>query len=117
MMSGEVGYHGRKGGGGGGVYFENKIKQKFKIMSGGGGRGRVGETFCVVFIFLINCWSSVVASVVLPQLCKSPLSNFFFFPVSLFALSHRSLVFPWHIICFVFFKTEKKNVKIFQCAA
>ena len=27
---------------------------------------------------LINCWSSVVASVVLPQLCKSPLS---FFPL------------------------------------
>ena len=24
---------------------------------------------CVCFFFLINCWSSVVASVVLPQLC------------------------------------------------
>ena len=31
-----------------------------------------------LFFFLINCWGSVVASVVLPQLCKSPLSNFFF---------------------------------------
>ena len=28
------------------------------------------------FLFLINCWSSVVASVVLPQLCNL---HFFFF--------------------------------------
>ena len=31
----------------------------------------------VFFLFLINCWSSVVASVVLPQLCN--LHCFFFF--------------------------------------
>ena len=31
-----------------------------------------GDTACTQFssIFLINCWSSVVASVVLPQLCN-----------------------------------------------
>ena len=29
------------------------------------------------FLIFINCWSSVVASVVLPQLVQSPLSTFF----------------------------------------
>ena len=41
-------------------------------------RGNVeGADFFFFFFFLINCWSSVVASVVLPQLCN--LHCFFFF--------------------------------------
>ena len=42
------------------------------------GRSPISEStvFCLIF-FLINCWSSVVASVVLTQLCN--LHCFFFF--------------------------------------
>ena len=38
--------------------------------------------FLFFFFFLTNCWSSVVASVVLPQLGQSPLSFFPFFSFS-----------------------------------
>ena len=39
-----------------------------------------GSCLLLLFVFfLINCWSSVVASVVLPQFVQSPLSFFHFF--------------------------------------
>ena len=76
---------------------KEKKKKKRKV-------GKGGLSFTVLnhlifkekkIFFLINCWSSVVASVVLPQLCNPPLSFFFFI-----CGSKLCLFLPYHCIFF-----------------